>query len=143
MQWTMVNAWLGVVSRDHVLRGVHLGIAQVNHGTRPALARMHEGDWLAYYSPRASYPDGEPLKAFTALGRIADDDLWQADDGDFHPWRRRVDWDLAARELPIRPLVGELEFTQGPNWGYALRRGLLPLSAADLERIREGMGAIG
>jgi len=26
--------WLGVVSRDHVLRGVALGIAQIGHGRR-------------------------------------------------------------------------------------------------------------
>ncbi|MCU1557150.1 MAG: hypothetical protein JWN09_1145 [Microbacteriaceae bacterium] len=134
-----MTAWLGVVSRSHVLRGVGLGIAQVNHGKQPPLARMHAGDALVYYSPRTDYPDGEPLQAFTAVGRIADDELWQADEGSFRPWRRRVDWDAAAHEVPIRPLIGRLEFTVGQNWGYLLHRGLLTISDADLDIIRTEM----
>lgn len=136
-----MTAWLGVVSHSHVLRGVELGIVQVNHGKRPQLARMHAGDAFVYYSPRTSYPDGETLRAFTAVGRIADDELWQADEGSFQPWRRRADWDATARETPIRPLVGLLEFTRGENWGYALRRGLLSISDADFEVIRNEMNA--
>ena len=136
-----MTAWLGVVSREHVLQAVSLGIAQVGHGKRPPLARMKAGDWLVYYSPRTAYPDGDPLKAFTAIGRLTDDDLWQAEGGEFRPWRRRAEWDAAATETPIAPLVGELEFTRGPNWGYALRRGLFSLGDADLDRIRSAMGA--
>ncbi|MEJ1231140.1 MAG: EVE domain-containing protein [Galbitalea sp.] len=45
-----MSAWLGVVSRSHVERGVDLGIAQVMHGKRAGLARMKPGDWLVYYS---------------------------------------------------------------------------------------------
>ena len=134
-----MNAWLGVVSRSHVLRGVGLGIAQVNHGKRPPLARMHVGDTLVYYSPRTDYPDGEPLQAFTAIGRIADDELWQADEGAFQPWRRRVEWDATAHETPIRPLLDRLEFTRGQNWGYAMRRGLFAISDGDVEIIRTEM----
>ena len=137
----VVSVWLGVVSREHVLIGVGLGIVQVNHGKRPPLTRMHPGDWFVYYSPRTSYPDGDPLQAFTAIGLIAGDEIWQAEDGDFRPWRRRVEWDASARETPIRPLIGELEFTRADNWGYSLRRGLIPLSDADLERIRTEMTA--
>jgi hypothetical protein len=135
-----MKAWLGVVSREHVMIGVGLGIAQVNHGKRPPLTRLHAGDWFVYYSPRTSYPDGDPLQAFTALGRVADDEIWQATDGDFRPWRRRVDWQDCL-ETPIKPLLGELELTSGPNWGYALRRGLLELSDSDFERIRAAMTA--
>jgi hypothetical protein len=133
-----MTSWLGVVSRDHVLRGVSLGIAQVNHGKKPPLARMRAGDGMVYYSPRTSYPDGPALQAFTAIGTIADEELWQATDGDFHPWRRRVDWSDSI-ETPIKPLLGELDLTREQNWGYALRRGLLVLSDADFERIRAVM----
>lgn len=131
--------WLGVVCRDHVRRGVERGIAQLGHGKRDGLARLAAGDWLAYYSPRTSLRDGEPLQAFTALGRIADDEIWQAHEGDFHPWRRRVDYLSEVTETPIRSL--ELEFTARPGWGARLRRGLVPLTAADFSRIRSALRA--
>lgn len=132
--------WLGVVSRDHVTRGVALGIAQIGHGARGGLARMRAGDWLVYYSPRESLGTDRPLQAFTAIGRIADDEIWQADEGDFRPWRRRVDYEPAALETPVRPLVGALELTRSPSWGYQLRRGLLELSEADFRTIAGAMG---
>jgi hypothetical protein len=135
--------WLGVVSRDHVLRGVEMGIVQIGHGKRVGLERMGPGDGFVYYSPRAAYPEGAPVKAFTALGRIADEEVWQADEGDFKPWRRRVDYDADAAEVPIADLRDDLDLTAKPNWGYALRRGLLELSAADFATIRAAMSGEG
>ncbi len=132
-----MNAWLGVVSRNHVERGVGLGIAQVMHGKRSGLERMRPGDWLVYYSPRTAYPDGEPLKAFTAVGQIVDDDIWQADEGDFHPYRRKVDYLALKREVPVADVSSRLELTSTPNWGYQLRRGLIPLSETDVTVIRD------
>jgi hypothetical protein len=136
-----MTAWLGVVSREHVLRGISLGVTQVNHGKRPPLARMAVGDVMVYYSPRTGHPDGEPLKAFTAYGCLVGDEIWQGDEGDFHPWRRRVDWSQSAVETPIRPLVARLELTADSNWGYSLRRGLLRLSDSDAAIIRSEMHA--
>ena len=136
-----MNYWLGVVSRDHVRRGVELGIAQIGHGNRNGLARMRSGDWLVYYSPRPSLGSKEQLQAFTAIGEIADEEIWQADEGDFKPWRRRVHYFVEATETPIRPLIGDLDLTSAPNWGYQLRRGLLSLSEADFTVVRSAMGA--
>jgi hypothetical protein len=135
--------WLGVVSRDHVLRGVEKGIVQIGHGKRVGLERMSAGDGFVYYSPRDSYPEGAPVKAFTAVGQIADEEVWQADEGDFKPWRRRVDYDAGATEIPISALRDDLDLTAKPNWGYALRRGLLDLSAADFTTIRTAMNGEG
>jgi len=121
------------------MRGVALGIAQINHGKRAGLTRLAKGDWFAYYSPRESYPDGAPLKAFTAIGVVADDEIFQADDGDFHPFRRRVDYVSGAREVPIAEFGGALDLTSQPNWGYRLRLGLVPLSDHDLGLLRHAM----
>ncbi|BCY13270.1 EVE domain-containing protein [Actinoplanes sp. L3-i22] len=131
--------WLGVVCRDHVQRGVALGIAQLGHGKRDGLARLAAGDGFVYYSPRTSLRDGKPLQAFTALGVLADDELWQADEGDFHPWRRRVDYVAEVRETPIRSLG--LELTAQPGWGFQLRRGLVRLTDDDFARIGAAMRA--
>lgn len=143
-----IRYWLGVVSRDHVQIGVHQGIAQLNHGLKSTIGRLGASDGLIYYSPKVSYPDGEPLREFTAVGRVADDDVFQASDGapmtsssgeSYRPWRRRVDYDLDAVPVPIRPLTGMLEFTALPNWGFQLRRGLIELSRYDFDLIRTQM----
>ena len=41
-----------------------------NHGKRAPLARMAVGDGLFVYSPRTTYPDGEPLRAVTFVGEV-------------------------------------------------------------------------
>jgi len=132
-----VSAWLGVVSADHVGRGVALGIAQLGHGKRSGLARLRRGDWLIYYSPKTSMRDGEPLKQFTAIGEVVDDEIWQADEGDFRPFRRRIHYLSDTHPVPVADL--RLDRTSEPNWGYQLRRGLIPLSEGDLEAVRQAM----
>ena len=72
----MPRYWIGVVSRAHVRRGVEDGFAQLGHGKDAPLRRLSRGDWLIYYSPRTAHPDGEPLQAFTAIGRVEDDDVF-------------------------------------------------------------------
>ena len=132
-----MSGWLGVVSADHVRRGVSLGIAQLGHGKRSGLSRLRRGDWLIYYSPKTSMRDGEPLQQFTAIGEVVDDEIWQADEGDFQPFRRRIRYLSDARPAPVASLA--LELTSEPHWGYQLRRGLIPLSDRDLATIREAM----
>jgi hypothetical protein len=131
--------WLGVVSRDHVLRGVEKGIAQIGHGKATGLRRLSAGDGFVYYSPRDAYPKGVPVKAFTAIGRVADDEVWQADEGEFKPWRRRIDYEPAVIEVPIADLKDRLDLTASPNWGYALRRGLIELTDKDFALIQTAM----
>ncbi len=102
---------------------------------------LKSGDWLIYYSPRVSLRAGTPLQAFTAIGRIPDDEVWQADEGQFKPWRRRVDYDSGAHDVSLDALRDRLELTAKPNWGYQLRRGLIELSPADFGTIRAAMKA--
>jgi len=134
-----MTSWLGVVSADHVRRGVGLGIAQLGHGRNSGLTRMRTGDVLIYYSPRDTI-GGAPLRSLTAIGRVVDDEVWQAEDGEFHPWRRRVDYDTGAVPVPIDELRAHLQLTSTPNWGYQLRRGLVELSERDVEVIASAMG---
>jgi len=134
-----VSAWLGVVSRTHVMRGVEGGFAQVCHGKAPPLRRMRQGDWLVYYSPSFEM-GGAPLRAFSAIGRVVDDEVFSFDmGGGFVPFRRRVQY-VKAREVPLASLQSSLELCASPNWGMALRRGHLPLSGADFGTIASAMG---
>src|SRR4051812_50158984 len=82
-----MTGWLGVVSAEHVRRGVSLGIAQLGHGTRGGLAHLHPGDTLIYYSPVERLGDRGPLRQFTAFRRIADDQVSHADRGDLRAAR--------------------------------------------------------
>ena len=121
-----IRFWLGVVQREHVLHGVAQGIAQFNHGSKAAVARLREADGLIYYSPRVSFPDGDPLREFTAIGRVADDVVFEATGGHqmttaggdtLRTWRRRIDYDReaqggvdppAARGARLHDIVAEL-----------------------------------
>lgn len=140
--------WLGVVHRDHVRRGIELGIAQVNHGSRAGIERMKPGDGVVYYSPRDVFPDGVTLRAFTAIGRVADGEPWQGDPvtmatkGLVRPWRRSVEYADGVSEVAITPLLPVLDLTRDtPNWGWLMRRGLLELTAHDFGVIAREMGA--
>jgi len=142
MSATAPQHWLGVVSRRHVERGVAGGFAQLCHGKRAPLARMRVGDWLVYYSPRTDMDGGEPLQAFTAIGRVTGEAVYEhAMTVDFVPHRRDVAY-VPCRPAPIQPLVPKLSFVKDPaRWGFPLRRGVLPLTAGDFALIARAMKA--
>jgi hypothetical protein len=132
--------WIGVVSREHVQRGVEQGIAQLNHGKRAPLARMHQGDWLIFYSPRTSYPSGAPLQAYTAIGQITSEVPYQVTvSDDFQPFRHTVRY-LPCREVPIQEVLEDLAFLPDKqHWGARFRFGHLTVSRADFQRIARAM----
>jgi hypothetical protein len=133
------SAWLGVVSQSHVERGVAGGFAQLCHGKERPLRRMRRGDWLVYYSPTLTM-GGAPLRAFTALGRVDDDEVFPFDmGGGFCPFRRRVRY-ARATPVPLDALKDRLELCARPHWGMLLRRGHVPLPAIDLATIAAAMG---
>lgn len=133
-----MKAWLGVVSAEHVRRGVDLGIAQVCHGKLGPLARMRAGDTLIYYSAQERLGDKPLLRQFTALGVVSDEETWQAEEGDFRPFRRRVSF-AAVTPVPLDHVRNDLDLTAGPNWGYQLRRGLLALSIRDATTLGQAL----
>ena len=134
--------WINTVSRDHVRLGVEGGFTQANHGRPTTLRRLARGDLLVFYSPRTSLQGGEPLQRFTAIGRIADDEVYQAEmTPTFHPWRRRVDF-LASEEAPINHLIDGLGFIRDKQrWGFPFRRGLFEIGEADFRLIADAMKA--
>ncbi len=129
--------WIGVASHDHVLNGVKGGFCQLGHGKKPALEKMQAKDWIIYYSPRQELaPDSQTLQAFTAIGEILAHPTYQADLGDFKPWRRDVRFLEVAQIVPIRPLIAKLEFIENPaRWGYPFLRGHLEIGRSDFELI--------
>ena len=134
--------WVAVASAEHVAIGRAQGFMQVGHGKGAPLKRLRAGDRIAYYSPVRVFGEKAACQAFTAIGTVRDERVYQGDmGGGFLPFRKDVDW-RAAVEAPIRPLLEALSFTSGKsNWGYALRFGLLKVTAADMDLIAQAMQA--
>lgn len=136
----MSSYWIGVVSRSHVERGVAGGFAQLNHGKAGPLERMRPGDGFVYYSPRVDFEGGTPVQAFTAIGRVADGDIFLAGDTGNACFRREVHY-LPAAEAPIKPLLDDLSFIRSKtHWGAPFRAGFLRVPPEDFARIAQAMG---
>jgi len=68
--------WILVASKDYLRRGLTGGFIQANHGNATSLRQMHAGDWVIFYSQRAGYDKPEKLQRFTAIGKIADENVY-------------------------------------------------------------------
>lgn len=132
--------WIIVASKDHLQRGRMGGFIQANHGKAAPLKRMHAGDWVIFYSPKLEYDKPEKLRCFTAIGKITDETIYQADmGGGFLPFRRNVTF-LPAQDVAILPLVNELTFIKDKtHWGAPFRFGTLQIPEEDFRLIAEKM----
>ncbi len=132
--------WIVVVSKDHIARGVEGGFMQANHGKEGPLKRMSVGDGVIFYSPKKTYGGNAPLQAFTAIGVVADDKIYQhkmADD--FIPYRRNINY-FKCQETPIAPLINQLNFIENKtSWGYKFRFGFFEMPEEDYKLIRSAM----
>ncbi len=139
-----MNYWINTISLDHVQRGVAGGFTQAGHGKAAGLKRLKKGDWIIFYSPKMSYPDGASLQQFTAIGQVSDEEPYQVDmSSDFHPYRRNVDF-KKCQPVPIRPLLDELGFIRDKqHWGYAFRFGLFQIAEADFRLLQAALTNVG
>lgn len=137
--WVAKN-WIAVASAEHVRLGRGKGFMQVCHGKAAPLRRIQPGDGVVYYSPTSAFRGKDQLQSFTAIGVVRDGSPYQAEMEGFTPFRRDVDW-RTAEEVPIKPLLGRLQFTAAKrNWGYQLRFGLFEISEHDMAVIAAAMG---
>jgi len=132
--------WIGVVSASHVARGVEGGFAQLCHGKSGPLRRMRKGDWLIYYSPRTEIGGGAPVQAFTAIGQVQDDEVYEYRMSEsFVPFRRNIRYTV-SKQTKIGGLLDRLSFTRGnKHWGYSFRFGQFEISREDFEVIAAAM----
>lgn len=137
----MNNYWIAVASREHMLRGIAGGFAQVCHGKPGPLLQMSADDWIVYYSPTLRFGYKEPCRCFTAIGRIQAKEpyLFRMSDN-FIPWRRDVSF-LPAKEISIEPLIDHLSFIHDKRrWGFPFRRGCFSVTLPDFHLIAANMG---
>lgn len=133
--------WVCTVSRAHVKIGEAGGFCQVCHGKKGPLARMRQGDWIIYYSPKESLNGVEACQKFTAIGQIADENVFQYQmSEDFIPFRRNVVYLQQVREISIYDLLEHLSFTkETKNWGAKFRFGVFEINKDDFDLIYREM----
>lgn len=136
----MTKYWIGVASREHVMKGKAEGFAQVCHGKQGPLKRMQPGDWIIYYSPTEIYGEKNPYRKFTAIGQITDDEPYRcAMNPNFIPWRRNVNF-IQAKEVDITPLIDTLFFIKNKqHWGFVFRYELFEVPEEDFLTIASRM----
>lgn len=138
----MPKYWIGVASKEHVMRGVKGGFAMLNHGKKAPLQKMKSGDFLIYYAPKVELSDKEPLQNFVALGRVKDGDAYQVKMSEsFEPFRKDVEY-LECANAEVKPLIDDLDFIENKKgWGYVFRFGHVEISRKDFRLIATAMKA--
>lgn len=141
----MRNNWIAVASAEHARRGRAarpLGFMQVCHGKRTPLLRVQPGDRVAYYAPATHMGGKDGLQSFVSIGLVQAGVPYAFDmGGGFVPFRRDVQY-LQAQEVPIAPLLDNLEFVEDRrHWGYKFRFGLFQVSDNDMRLIASAMQA--
>jgi hypothetical protein len=135
------NCWIAAIAQQDALAGVAGGYAEVGYGKAGPLERMRAGDGFVVYSPRATWPNGEPLQAFTAIGRVCTGIVYRAGGGAGPgPFRIAVEY-FPAAPAPIRPLIDALSFIRNKaHWGAAFRFGFIKVPAEDFALLASAMG---
>jgi len=137
--------WIAVASAAHARLGCatpERGFMQVCHGKCAPLKRVQPGDRVVYYAPTVTLGGKDRLQSFVSIGVVLPGVPYAFDmGGGFVPFRRDVAY-VAALEVPIAPLLDELEFVEDrAHWGYKFRFGLFQVSDADMRLIAQAMQA--
>jgi hypothetical protein len=134
--------WIAVVPKAHVDRAVAGGFAMFAHGRHAAVTRVRPGDWLAYYSARTLLEGGDKVRAFTAIGRIAAREPYEAEMSGGQPgWRRNIAYEEKAKQADVYPLLDDLSFIKDrQHWGLFFHRSLFSVAREDFALIAQAMG---
>lgn len=132
--------WIATISKEHIMLGVAGNFIQVCHGKKNPLKKIKNGDFLIIYSPKTTMNGIVKLQAFTAIGQIKDDKIYQVSMSEnFHPFRRDVIF-MKCKEIPIIPLIDKLDFIQNKKfWGYPFKFGLFEINKHDFDIISNQM----
>jgi len=136
MNTNQTRYWVIVASKDHVTNGLAEGIAQACHGKASPLRRMRKNDFILYYSGKQTLGKPQLCQQFTAIGKVADDEIFQLQvTEDFCPSRRNIEF-LPSEDVSILPLIDELDFIKNKkSWGYPFRFGFFEIQRSDFDLI--------
>lgn len=132
--------WLAAISKEHAERAVDGGFIQVFHGKEGPLKRMQKDDYLVIYSSKITMQGNEKCQAFTALGKVMDDQVYSFQmTENFIPFRRNIQF-MKCSDVSILPLIEHLEFIPNKkSWGYPFRYGFFEINENDFNFISSKM----
>ena len=132
--------WIIVASKDHVQNGIKDGIAQACHGKASPLKKMKPKDVVIFYSGKQTFGKPDKCQEFTAIGQVADEEIYQFQmTEDFCPFRRKIDF-IESKCISILPLINDLQFIQNKkSWGYPFRFGFFEINQHDFDLISSQM----
>ena len=132
--------WIAAISKEHINRGVAENFIQVCHGKQAPLKRMKKDDYVIVYSSKISIHEDDKCQAFTAIGQIKDNEIYQFQmTENFNAFRRNIDF-FECKECSIIPLINDLEFIiNKKSWGYPFRFGFLEIKENDFNLISSKM----
>ena len=101
---------------------------------------MQEGDGILYYSSKRYFGKEDKCQAFTAIGRVKDEEVYAFQMSEnFCPFRRNIIF-VDCEETPIVDLIELLDFIPNKKaWGYPFRFGILEISENDFKLIASKM----
>lgn len=137
----MQHYYIICVCLEHAKRGIEWGFIQSNHGKSTNIKKLKTGDGILIYSSKYTFThentEDNKLQSFTALGYVRDEALYQGDMGGwFTPFRRNINFETSVKQVPIVPLLYDLEFVKDvKKWGFPLMYGFLEISKHDFDLI--------
>ncbi len=136
----MARYFLGIAERIHSQMCMEAGVVVLGIKGPAGVKKLSPGDHVVYYSPKTE-PDGETLQAFTAIGEVVGEDIYERDFGGGHPlWVRNMEWRTDAEEASIRPLLESLSWIKKPkNWGFYMRGSSRKITGKDYAIIAGAM----
>ncbi len=132
--------WVTAVSKEHSIKGVSGGFIQVCQGKQAPLKRMKKGDFIVIYSSKLTMEGKEKCQAFTEVGQVVGDEVYQVEmTANFKPFRRNIRF-FECAEMSILPLIDKLEFISNKKlWGYPFRFGFFEINKNDFNLITSKM----
>ncbi len=132
----MMKYWINTIYKNHVMVGKQEGFVQAGHGKEAAVKKLQLNDRMIFYSPKTSLQDGKPVQAFTAVAKIKDNNIYPVlVNENFWPYRRNAEYEN-CQEVPIKPLIEQLEFiTNKKHWSLKFSSSLFEINQHNFELI--------
>lgn len=126
------RSWVVVASKNHVQTEVEGDFIQVCHRKASPLKRLKVNEWVIYYSPKLEFGTQQKCQAFTAIGQVIGNEVYNYDIGDgFILYRRNVQF-CNCGEIPRLPLIPYLNFIKNQHeQGYRFKFSFLEISRPD------------